>query len=537
MRKFGLAAYSVLLLLVVRVLLAQGDCPALVEQALSAVGDNCDGISRNSACYGYNHIDSTFTQAQSADFFTTPADRAQLRDLQNIQTSALDAASSEWGVAVLSVQANIPNTLPGQNVIFFLLGDVKLENEVPAEDTLQVVDPITVTTTLPANIRSGPSESNSVTASAPANSTLGADGLSSDGLWLRVAYATKVGWVSRALVAGPAELDTLPVITEQTRTPMQAFSFSTGIGSPGCEQAPPSLLVVQGPDQFKIDLTVNGVDIELGSTVGLRSLPDEDGIGQTLQLIVLSGFVRVNGLRIPVGYTVTAQTDESGVIIGEWSGLRALSPDELRELLPLENLPANLLNYVLDIPDFVPDQNVNNDGAAPDQPSTGEIVSTYVRCSANANWCQSGGPWGDGRCESSDPDIANYWQQAGWYNAALECGTIQQLPLEFLPPGLREPEKPEFGGVTACSIDSESDLVNINFTNDSSEAVDIFWINFGCGEEQYFNDVPVGASVNQSTFVTHPWIVRNAATGDPLYCFVATTNEAILITDTPQNYC
>jgi hypothetical protein len=44
--------------------------------------------------------------------------------------------TKEWGIAVLKAQANLPATLPGQNVTFLLFGDVTLDN--PTSDMLAV---------------------------------------------------------------------------------------------------------------------------------------------------------------------------------------------------------------------------------------------------------------------------------------------------------------------------------------------------------------------------------------------------------------
>ena len=35
-------------------------CPTIVRQALEAVGNNCGGLSRNSACYGFNRVNAIF---------------------------------------------------------------------------------------------------------------------------------------------------------------------------------------------------------------------------------------------------------------------------------------------------------------------------------------------------------------------------------------------------------------------------------------------------------------------------------------------
>src|SRR4051794_30129175 len=89
-------------------------CPTLVKQALEAVGNNCGGLGRNSACYGFNRVNATFSEDVNEGFFSKPSDQTNLRSLQSIDTAPLNDAIQEWGVAVMSVQANVPNSLPGQ---------------------------------------------------------------------------------------------------------------------------------------------------------------------------------------------------------------------------------------------------------------------------------------------------------------------------------------------------------------------------------------------------------------------------------------
>src|SRR5215813_7987730 len=98
-----------------------GSCPALVEQALQDLGDNCGGLGRNSACYGFNRVSALFNQDVTDTFFSKPADVSDLKIMQSIETAPLDTILNQWGVAVLSVQANIPNTIPGQAARFILL--------------------------------------------------------------------------------------------------------------------------------------------------------------------------------------------------------------------------------------------------------------------------------------------------------------------------------------------------------------------------------------------------------------------------------
>lgn len=107
--------------------LAADTCPELVKRALTTVGEACAGLGRNEACYGNNRLEAQL-DLSSGQPFLKPADRTPVESIRSLQTFALDEANGTWGVAFLQIQANLPETLPGQNVKFILYGDVKLEN-------------------------------------------------------------------------------------------------------------------------------------------------------------------------------------------------------------------------------------------------------------------------------------------------------------------------------------------------------------------------------------------------------------------------
>jgi hypothetical protein len=323
-----------------------GVCPALVEQALSELGENCDLLDRNSACYGYNRVDATFHQSETEDFFSQPADRSQLANLQSIATAPLDVNQDFWGIAVLNVQANVPNTLPGQAVTFVLLGDVEVDNAVAPEEVAEPTEPVTVTTAIAANIRSAPTTNANVIGSVTPGTELPADGMDASGAWLRVLFESGPGWMSREVIETEADVSGLPVISRESRSPMQSFFFTTGVGDPACNAAPPSLLVVQGPDNVKVDITANGADITIGSTIALMILP-----GNTLQLVVISGEAQLGDLTIPAGFKISAPLSEDGkTVTGLWEKLSPLTQEDLDLLAPLEGLPANLLHYPIILP-------------------------------------------------------------------------------------------------------------------------------------------------------------------------------------------
>ncbi|MCA9912022.1 MAG: hypothetical protein KC496_01680, partial [Anaerolineae bacterium] len=116
------------LLLSVYFVLAQGDCPSIAEQAIAAADTLCSDLGRNQACYGNVLLSAEPQIGVTTLQFEQAGDIADLENIQSIELSGMNTPTGTWGVAILSVQANLPDTLPGQNVTFVLFGDVTLEN-------------------------------------------------------------------------------------------------------------------------------------------------------------------------------------------------------------------------------------------------------------------------------------------------------------------------------------------------------------------------------------------------------------------------
>src|SRR5690606_10481517 len=105
----------------------------IVDTALQAADLACTETGRNQACYGNVLVDAEPSDTATDFVFNTTGDIVDLTDIQSLLLNGLDEVTEEWGVAILRVQANIPNSLPGQNVTFVLFGDVEIA-DASAED-------------------------------------------------------------------------------------------------------------------------------------------------------------------------------------------------------------------------------------------------------------------------------------------------------------------------------------------------------------------------------------------------------------------
>ncbi|MEP6988757.1 MAG: hypothetical protein ABI970_24360 [Chloroflexota bacterium] len=194
-------AFTFLLWLAPALVLAQiNSCPEIVSKALSEADAACKQTGRNQACYGNFNLQATGQPGAENFSFNEVGDIVNIADVQSLKLSPMNVDKGQWGVALMKLQVNIPNTLPGQNVTFLLFGDVEITNAV--------------------------------------NTSISSD-----------------------------------------KTPMQAFYLRTGAGDAQCAEAPESGLLVQTPKGVgEVAFNVNGVDVQMGSTVFFQTTATNDGM-------------------------------------------------------------------------------------------------------------------------------------------------------------------------------------------------------------------------------------------------------------------
>lgn len=108
-------------------------CPEIVQTALETAGTLCELTGRNQVCYANLQLEAEV----NADIqFDQVGDIANVVDLSSLRLSPMDVNEGVWGVALMRLQANLPEVLPGQNVTFILFGDVELTNAVTPEQVL-----------------------------------------------------------------------------------------------------------------------------------------------------------------------------------------------------------------------------------------------------------------------------------------------------------------------------------------------------------------------------------------------------------------
>jgi hypothetical protein len=334
--------FAFLLFLWVAPVLAQvvEDCPPFVEEAVVSAGEICTALGRNQACYG-NLLIEAAPRTEAADFsFSTTGDVADLNTLDTLQPQALNLADETWGIALLQLQANLPDTLPGQNVTMVVFGDVNVINAV------ETLVEIPMSALGSVNVRSRPSTNASVITSLTSGQEVIANARLADGSWARIELAIEgdsrnYGWVSADFLDG--DIDSLPSVdsTAPLLTPMQAFYFISSVGEQACAQAPSDGVLVQSPQGAGlVQFTANGVEFEIGSTVYLTAS------NQVMTVSVIEGGATVTAAgitqTIPAGTFTTIPLDESGQSPSGAPAFPQPYDDTALQTLPLTLLPEQI---------------------------------------------------------------------------------------------------------------------------------------------------------------------------------------------------
>lgn len=328
-------------LLLSSIVTARESCPAIVQQALQTVDDNCIQTGRNQACYGHVAVEGLLSDA--ALRFERAGDIVDVAAISSISLGPMDVESGHWGMALLRLQADIPDTLPGQNVTLLAFGDVTL---TPDEDTVRY-STVGVLATANTNVRRGPSTDYAVVATLTAGQELEADAQNAAGTWLRLRLeGDAVGWVRADLVSVQGDSSALTVAEDNdgsspSYAPMQSFYFRSGISDAGCAEAPDSGLLIQTPEGVgRVTLLSNGVEIRLGSTAYLQALP-----GGSMVLNIIEGQAGVSAegrtVRVPAGTRTTVPLDAAGQASGPPTDIEPYTEDDIRAL-PLALLPRQI---------------------------------------------------------------------------------------------------------------------------------------------------------------------------------------------------
>jgi len=110
-------------------------CPMIVDKAITATDALCKDIGRNEICYGNPSLQLETVADYDGNIIENPGERMGIFSIERLSLNPMDIEIPEWGIAVMSLQANLPDTLPGQNVLFIIFGNTELFDITPENET------------------------------------------------------------------------------------------------------------------------------------------------------------------------------------------------------------------------------------------------------------------------------------------------------------------------------------------------------------------------------------------------------------------
>jgi uncharacterized protein YraI len=286
-------------------------CPALVLSAYTTTADLCESTGRNQACYGHSLLEAKPQPDVSAFKFDQEGDVASVSQIQSLRLSVMDDTSGAWGITLMRLQANMPDSQPAKNVTLLLVGDV----EINADTTTATTQEANVSAQANVRVRQSPSIDSAIIISLPPGRQVTVDGRLADNSWIRVRLPNNggTGWIASSLLTGAEDFASLDVVDASSRyhTPMQAFTFRSGSNDAPCAEAPDSGIMIKTPEGMgKVTLLVNEVDIQIGSTVFLQAQPGGD-----MSILVTEGSVEVGAsgstVQVTTGEQATVPMDEN----------------------------------------------------------------------------------------------------------------------------------------------------------------------------------------------------------------------------------
>jgi quercetin dioxygenase-like cupin family protein len=316
-------------------------CPDIVVEALTTTDEACGGAGRNQACYGYAQLTAEPQSGVEHFVFDQEGDIADVFDIQSLRLSAMNVEQRVFGIALMRLQANLPDATPRENITLLLFGEVEVENAVEpvalVEVAVRVVNVI--------NVRYTPSTQAKVISTVAPNDTLMATGRLADSSWLRVRLPQdgRAGWIKASLLSSKGDIETLSVVEPSSvyYSPMQAFYFQSGADDAVCPEAPNSGLLIQTPEGVaEVTFLINEVDIQLGSTVYFQSQPGGD-----MTVRVVEGSARVTAFdttyKVIPGSQVTVPMNENK----EPSG--PPTPPKAYDMADVQSLPIGSLERAI----------------------------------------------------------------------------------------------------------------------------------------------------------------------------------------------
>lgn len=302
-------------------------CGAIVNAALEALAEHCAALERNSVCAGNPAVDITLAPGFAGFDSASPGDRADLLGVSKIATGELDTEEASWGAAIMHLGAHLPATYAGPGAIIMLAGAAEIINEIQPEQALRIGEPLSTVALMDTTRYKLPGVIPEPVGGLSADELLLVDAWDNTGDWLRVVTGGSTSWAESDKLARLKAMDALPRLGLGSAFAMQSVALSTGTSYPVCAEAEP-MVAIQTPADLPTSLSVNGIDIHIGSMVTFQQFHRN-----ALSLTVHRGEVTtIFGQRARQGESIVGilgETPAGDRAVLDWSGVLPASEAEI----------------------------------------------------------------------------------------------------------------------------------------------------------------------------------------------------------------
>lgn len=300
-------------------------CPANALLSYVRAGAVCQEVGRDEICYGNGDVQASLRGEFAADF-TTPGARIPARETERITVRTVSLDQPDYAVATMQLRADI--TDPEQREVAVLVfGNADVTNLVPRTEEFPVVARGTL------NIRQQPDPQADILEQIFVRESVVAHGRNAEGTWLRVTLpgSLELGWVSAAVGVPEGDINTLPVVDNDTPflRPFQVMGIRTGGDTAlcGADVVDRGVLLQTPNPEDQVSLTINGAEMGIAGTVYIEADDTQTRIS------VLEGIVNVAGVGFaPGGSEITPDGD----------GAMPLANPARLQSLPVNNLPTRV---------------------------------------------------------------------------------------------------------------------------------------------------------------------------------------------------
>lgn len=324
-------------------------CRALAEEGIAAAARACGTAGANTACYGHTGVVASSAEGVALN---NVGQIVPLSQIKGLTTQAADLTSGAWGIAVLNIQAGLPESAAGVRAALF--GDSVLTSAVRPEAATLKTLPVRTFDDLPVLLRAGASKNFPQITRLLFNQEGAADGRNKQNTWVRVRLGELVGWASVNQIRLDGDINSLPIRDDRDilpdflyTAPMQAMTLSNvpPRGKPACTETASGLLLQRSAAAGDVParLMVNGVELSfLSATLALRATPNDN-----LDVMAIEGVVTVRSFGTEA---TIADGEMLQVRIGGADGLTALAAPKEKTRLPfaaVEGVPLTLMPKTL----------------------------------------------------------------------------------------------------------------------------------------------------------------------------------------------